>query len=375
MNFTLKAVIDIQALNSLFESFTNITGIASALLDLNGTILIATGWKDICTQYHRIHPVTSERCRESDTVLASQLKMGQKYNIYQCKNGMVDVAVPIVINDVHVGNLFIGQFFFKPPDIDFFRRQAADFGFDESAYLKALSQVPIFSEEQIMQFLNFLTKTAVLIGDMGVTRLKLLETNYELEKHRASLEEMVADRTRTLELTNRNLQNEIEQRKTMEDELRKMRDDLELRVQERTAELARVNQNLLSEIRERTRTQNALLLDESRLETLLELNEMSDAAITTLTDYVLEKAVQLTGSTIGYLAFTNEDESILTMYSWSHEAMAECRIPEKPHIYNVNDTGLWGEAIRQRRPIITNDYAAPNPWKKGYPAGHGCTEK
>jgi PAS domain S-box-containing protein len=36
----------------------------------------------------------------------------------------------------------------------------------------------------------------------------------------------------------------------------------------------------------------------------------------------------------------------------------------------LETTGLWGEAVRQRRPIITNDYAAPNPYKKGYPEGH-----
>ena len=36
----------------------------------------------------------------------------------------------------------------------------------------------------------------------------------------------------------------------------------------------------------------------------------------------------------------------------------------------METTGLWGEAVRQRRPIITNDYAAPNPYKKGYPEGH-----
>ena len=43
---------------------------------------------------------------------------------------------------------------------------------------------------------------------------------------------------------------------------------------------------------------------------------------------------------------------------------------EKPIIYPVESTGLWGEAVRQRRPVITNDYAAANPLKKGYPQGH-----
>jgi PAS domain S-box-containing protein len=50
--------------------------------------------------------------------------------------------------------------------------------------------------------------------------------------------------------------------------------------------------------------------------------------------------------------------------------MAECSMREKPIIYKVEKTGLWGEAVRQRQPVITNDYAAPNPAKKGYPEGH-----
>ena len=50
--------------------------------------------------------------------------------------------------------------------------------------------------------------------------------------------------------------------------------------------------------------------------------------------------------------------------------MAECAITQKPIHYPVIETGLWGEAVRQRKPIITNNYGLPNPWKKGYPDGH-----
>ena len=74
-----------------------------------------------------------------------------------------------------------------------------------------------------------------------------------------------------------------------------------------------------------------------------------------ITDFALEEAVRLTQSTIGYLAFLNDDESVLTMHSWSKAAMAECAIIDKPIVYPVSTTGLWGEAVRQRRPVITND--------------------
>jgi PAS domain S-box-containing protein len=102
----------------------------------------------------------------------------------------------------------------------------------------------------------------------------------------------------------------------------------------------------------------------------LQLNQMENSTLKEITDFALEEAVRLTQSKIGYLAFLNEDESVLTMHSWSKSAMAECAIIDKPIVYPVASTGLWGEAVRQRRPVFTNDYSAANPLKKGAPHGH-----
>ena len=133
MPIKLVDIVDIDILQELFESFSQATGIVVAVLDLEGDVLVAAGWQDICTQFHRQHPGTALRCRESDTCLASQLKAGERYSVYRCRNGLVDVAVPIIVAGDHVGNLFTGQFFFSPPDEAHFRRQAAGFGFDETA--------------------------------------------------------------------------------------------------------------------------------------------------------------------------------------------------------------------------------------------------
>lgn len=97
---------------------------------------------------------------------------------------------------------------------------------------------------------------------------------------------------------------------------------------------------------------------------------MVDAPLRELMTRAIEILVKITASTIGYLAFVEEEETMMTMYAWSSEAMNQCTIREKPIRYSVASTGLWGEAVRQRRPVITNDYAVPNPQKKGYPEGH-----
>lgn len=132
-------------------------------------------------------------------------------------------------------------------------------------------------------------------------------------------------------------------------------------------------QSLAGQLGLAVRTANmeeALRLDESRLEAVWQLSQMTKATLKEITDFALEEGVRLTKSKIGYLAFMNEDETVLTMQAWSKTAMAQCAIIDKPIVYPLETTGLWGEAVRQRRPIITNDYAAPNPYKKGYPEGH-----
>lgn len=126
----------------------------------------------------------------------------------------------------------------------------------------------------------------------------------------------------------------------------------------------------MHDITERKEAEEALRLDESRLEALVQLAQRQDAALSEITDFALEEGVRLTGSTVGYLAFMNEDETVLTMHSWSKTAMKECAVTDKPLVYPVETTGLWGEAVRQRKPIITNDYLAPNPLKRGIPEGH-----
>lgn len=175
-------LVNIDELRGLCESYTAITGAVTALLELDGTILIATGWQDICTRFHRVNDATACRCRESDTILAGGLTKGEPYNFYKCKNGLVDVAVPITIRGEHVANFFTGQFFSEPPDREYFIRQAEEFGFDKASYLEALQLVPIFSEDSVKSMMDFFLRLAQLIGEMGLTRKELEEGNQKLHK-------------------------------------------------------------------------------------------------------------------------------------------------------------------------------------------------
>ncbi|MBM4146127.1 MAG: PAS domain S-box protein [Nitrospira sp.] len=737
--YSIQDLVDLDQLRAIFEKFTESTGFTIGFLDHPGlNILIATGWKDICTKFHRICPTSVKNCMKSNKNLLEQLKEPGQLVIEECDNGLVDCATPIIIKGKHIASLATGQLLLKKPDIERFKRQARECQFDEKKYLKALKEIPVVSEEKLKSITSFLGDLSTIISDMGYTNLTLkyeavlldkeiterkkaedeLNRKVEFEKlimkistqfihlqsdmidaeinnalqiigtfanvdrsyiflfskegqfmdnlyewsaegiepqidnlqglsaenlkwwvdkldrfenihiprvaelpSEASAEKEILqaqdiqsliivpmifsgcligflgfDSVRTEktwdeeditllrivgeiitnalmhkqaekslqktkekyldlfenandmiftsdlngnftsvnktactilgynreEMIGKNIRDiltpesfktayeflqkavmlksdltelqpwalevvrkagyklsvevktrliwendqiigvhgiarDVTDRKRIEENLRESerrykelanllpqivfeidnngkftfvnrnafdfygyteddflkgayaldmfipedRERVQKNIQKRlrgeklggveytalrkdgtnipvlifASPIMRNNipiglRGIVIDITERKQTEKALKLNESRMATLLELSRMTNQPDQELTDFALEKAIELTQSTIGYLAFMNEDESVLTMYSWSRQAMQECMITEKPLEYPVKNTGLWGEAVRQRKPVITNEYQALNPLKKGYPEGH-----
>ncbi len=131
----------------------------------------------------------------------------------------------------------------------------------------------------------------------------------------------------------------------------------------------KTKEELLLEL-SRCRQQAERNLNEICLGSLFKLSQMSHKSHNELLDFGLEEAINLTESKIGYIFYYDEGTQNFTLYSWSMSVAKQCSIIEKQSIYQLGKTGLWGEAVRQRKAIVTNDYAAPNPHKKGYPEGH-----
>ncbi|MBT3208811.1 MAG: PAS domain-containing protein [Bacteroidetes bacterium] len=189
MNYKFDEIFDIEELRNICESFTELTGTTTSILDLDNNVLIATGWQPICTQFHRINNHSSKRCTESNAELTKQLKEGKKYSLYKCKNGLMDVAMTIMVRNTHVGNFLTGQFLTEKPDVDFFRKQAENFGFNEHKYLAALENVPVYNEEKIKKTIQFLVALTETIGNIGARNLENIEINKQLETDKKNISE------------------------------------------------------------------------------------------------------------------------------------------------------------------------------------------
>lgn len=107
-----------------------------------------------------------------------------------------------------------------------------------------------------------------------------------------------------------------------------------------------------------------------RLESLLKLSQYIPKNEQDLLDYALKIAIDLCESKIGYIYYYNEKTEKFVLNSWSKEVMKECQVFGAQTEYNLNDTGCWGEAVRQRKPIIINNYHHNHDLAKGTPKGH-----
>jgi PAS domain S-box-containing protein len=127
---------------------------------------------------------------------------------------------------------------------------------------------------------------------------------------------------------------------------------------------------IIKDITELKLNEKRFLENDKRLRMLLEILEYKDSNTQEFLDFALEKSIEMTESKIGYIYFYDESTKLFTLNSWSKEVMQVCTIQEKQTVYELDKTGIWGEAVRQRKPILINDFAAYNPLKKGYPEGH-----
>jgi PAS domain S-box-containing protein len=80
------------------------------------------------------------------------------------------------------------------------------------------------------------------------------------------------------------------------------------------------------DITQNKRVLETFRLNEARLSTLLDLSQITDAPLNEITSFTMEEAIRLTRSKVGYLAFANEDETMLRMHSWSIDAIEGCKI-------------------------------------------------
>jgi len=72
--YRLSELLDMTLVQKLAESNYRASGLPMSIIDAFDTsILVSAGWQDICTQFHRVNPLSRARCLEATTSPGSML--------------------------------------------------------------------------------------------------------------------------------------------------------------------------------------------------------------------------------------------------------------------------------------------------------------
>jgi PAS domain S-box-containing protein len=128
-------------------------------------------------------------------------------------------------------------------------------------------------------------------------------------------------------------------------------------------------------ITQRKQSEELLALQTRRAEALLELPSAAERmGESDFMQHGQELAEQLTGSEIAFIHFVNDDQETIELVTWSRRTLENyCHAAFDKH-YPVSKAGIWADALRQKAPVIINDYLTA-PHKHGLPEGHARLDR
>lgn len=133
--------------------------------------------------------------------------------------------------------------------------------------------------------------------------------------------------------------------------------------------------SFVSDVHDRHLAEDRARLTHRRTEALLQLPAARDTMDEAeFMRFGQELAEDLTGSEIAFIHFINEDEETIELVTWSRRTLEHyCHAAFDSH-YPVGKAGIWADALRQRQPVVVNDYAS-HPDKQGLPEGHSPLQR
>lgn len=117
------------------------------------------------------------------------------------------------------------------------------------------------------------------------------------------------------------------------------------------------------------------ITDRKRMELVMSarlrlLQKSTTDSLADLLRSTLDEAEALTGSQVGFYHFVDPDQLSLTLQAWSTNTVEKmCNAEGAGAHYPINEAGVWVDCVKERKPLIHNDYAALTH-KKGLPKGH-----
>ena len=203
-DISLSDLVDKNILQEIQEKFSQATGMGAIIVDAHGEPITEHSCFTPFCKFIRENPAGACRCRDSDASLGEKTSKTGKFEINQCHAGLLDIASPIIVNNVHIATVLCGQVlseeYYPGRNDEFLVRLAEELDVDKNELVELRGKVNVISYEKIIKAAELLHIISNYIVDMGLNYLDELLINdiqmkvVEEQKARLELE-------RTLRLT------------------------------------------------------------------------------------------------------------------------------------------------------------------------------
>ncbi|MDY0151501.1 MAG: PAS domain S-box protein [Candidatus Cloacimonas sp.] len=134
-------------------------------------------------------------------------------------------------------------------------------------------------------------------------------------------------------------------------------------------------QIIISDTSERKKAETLVLRNETRLKSMVNILQHRTGTWGEFLAFALSEIIILSESSNGYIFFYSEDKQEAEAFSWTREQDTQKKNPRQKKSYHLDDTGIWGEAIHNRKPFINNAVHVPKIPQKGMPKIHPQLKK
>jgi PAS domain S-box-containing protein len=174
----LLDLIKKEKLDEILKGFTELTGLAAIITDVNGhPITEAHNFTTFCETYCRSTEEGRQKCYKSDSYGGAMAKILKKAHVYKCLNGgLNDCAAPIIVEGIHLANFLCGQVRDKNIVEDEAISFAVSIGIEDlDGYLEELRKVRTMSGKRLLAIANFMSVMTQTISESALQKIQLVK--------------------------------------------------------------------------------------------------------------------------------------------------------------------------------------------------------
>lgn len=188
-NHSLEKILDLKKWEPLQNSLSQITQLSILTTDYKGRpITNHSGCSSFC-QKVRSDEALSKRCQKCDSRGGFEAACSNKPYIYLCHFNIIDIAIPISINDKYIGAVLAGQVRLSDysPDLNLEQLHVSPTGIsalNTSTELQSLYQdIPLLPYNKIVEISNMLFTLCNYIVDEAKNKNYLMDLYSNINKY------------------------------------------------------------------------------------------------------------------------------------------------------------------------------------------------